>query len=172
MISHVDWCVFHHFQRQFSPLPDGPSYLQGPPPPASWPIPWTPAPKRWHHRNDARDGTCGFFRGYRVATMVNIHGQNWTKLLSMVTLSYSWPSFRIWGTIWFFSGSNGIYSREKNNERKQKGLSFRLWVKHGNYLSGCWFSSWKIDDPSSIVEVEHEKMKPTELYFKQWTYLY
>ena len=40
------------------------------------------------------------------------------------------------------------------------------------YLVGCWFTSWKIDDPSSIVEVEHEKMKAHELYFKQWTYLY
>ena len=148
--SHVVGCVFHHFQRHFLeyifaphlPLEaPAPSYLQGPPPPASWPIPWTPAP--------------GMAPSKRK------------KKLCLESYEYELP--------WFFSGSNGIYSWEKqNHERKQKGLSFRVWVKHGNYLSGWmlihllknrWpqFNSWSWTWKNETTN---------ELYFKQWTYLY
>ena len=144
------WMCFPSFSTPFSGV-----YLCSPSPP------WSPSA----FLSPRAASTC--FLADSMDTCARDGTIETKKKLCLESYEYELP--------WFFSGSNGIYSWEKqNHERKQKGLSFRVWVKHGNYLSGWmlihllknrWpqFNSWSWTWKNETTN---------ELYFKQWTYLY
>lgn len=73
----------------------------------------------------------------------------------------------IWVTMVKVVQTESILGKKNNNERKQKGLSFRVWVKHGNYLSGwmlihllknrwpqfnSWSWTWKNESTWTVLQ--------------------
>ena len=136
--SHVVGCVFHHFQRHFLeyifaphlPLEaPAPSYLQGPPPPASWPIPWTPAPgmapsKR--KKNCAWSRMNMSYHGFSVVQTESILGKNkimkesvWVKHGNYLSgwmlihlLKNRWPQFNSWSWTWKNETTNELYFKQ------------------------------------------------------------